>query len=301
MVSVIIPTYNAADYIPVLLKSIRQQTLTHELIIIDSESNDETRTLLTENGIPVVTIPKEDFNHGTTRNYGVSIAKYDIVIFLTQDALPARPDAFERLVEALTVREDIAIAYGRQLPYPDADVLSQFARTSNYPNQSVIKSKVDIPRMGIKTCHCSNSFAAYRKKDFLDVGGFPSDTILGEDVSVAARLILDGKAVAYTAEAEVFHSHNYTLTEEFKRYFDIGAFHKQQQKVLQPFTKAEAEGLKYVINEWTYLKKTKNLKLIPKQLIRTAAKYVGYRVGYWHEVLPISFKRIISMHRSFWK
>jgi rhamnosyltransferase len=300
MVSVIIPIYNAAAYIPQLINIIKQQTLPHELIIIDSESNDETQSLLQQLDVHFHVIPKSTFNHGSTRNYGVTLAKYDLIIFLTQDALPAKSDSFEKLINALTCKDTIALTYGRQLPYPDADVMSQFARTSNYPDKSVIKNLASIPEMGIKACHCSNSFAAYRKADLLEVGGFPSDTILGEDVSVAARLILKGKSIAYTAEAEVYHSHNYELIEEFKRYFDIGAFHKQQQVVLKPFTQAESEGVKYVVREWRYLLESKKAYLIPKQIGRTVAKYLGYRIGYWHEKLPIRMKRALSMHKSFW-
>ncbi|OJW78845.1 glycosyltransferase family 2 protein [Spirosoma sp. 48-14] len=300
MVSVVIPTYNAASYLPKLIEEIKQQTLVYELIIIDSESNDETQALLRSYGLPFNVIPKYTFNHGSTRNYGVSLAKYDLIIFLTQDALPAKPDAFELLVKALLSHNDVSLAYGRQLPYPDADVLSQFARASNYPAKSIIKNKSLIPEMGIKTCHCSNSFAAYRKADLMEVGGFPSDTILGEDVSVAARLILNGKSVAYESKAEVFHSHNYKLLEEFRRYFDIGVFHKQQQNVLKPFTQAESEGVKYVLKEWTYLVRINRVYLIPKQLIRTLAKYIGYKLGYWHENIPLKIKRSFSMHRSFW-
>ena len=156
-------------------------------------------------------------------------------------------------------------------------------------------------RFTCASCSCSNSFAAYRKADLLAVGGFPTDTILGEDVSVAARLILQGKALAYCAEAEVYHSHDYTVTEEFKRYFDIGVFHQEQQAVLSVFTQAESEGFKYVVQEWQYLRRSGRLSLIPAQLIRTIAKYAGYRLGSWEQHLPVYLKRRISMHQSFWK
>ncbi|MEZ0609316.1 glycosyltransferase family 2 protein [Fibrella sp. WM1] len=301
MVSVIIPTYNASAHLPALLNRLSQQTMAYELIVIDSTSTDETPAILRDHGIDFTSIPTASFNHGATRNLGVQLANHENLVFLTQDALPADATALERLVETMASQDHIAMAYGRQLPYPSADLLSQFARQTNYPATSVMKSLKDIPQMGIKTCHCSNSFAAYKKSALLSVGGFPTDTILGEDVSVAARLILEGKTLAYCAEATVFHSHNYTITEEFKRYFDIGVFHRQQQTVLKPFTQAEAEGVKYVLAEWTYLSQQKRTSLIPVQLMRTVAKYIGYRAGQWHQGLPVSVKRAMSMHRSFWQ
>jgi rhamnosyltransferase len=300
MISVVIPTYNAGAYVSDLLDSLKIQTIPHELIIIDSESTDSTQDQLRSRKVDYITIPNHSFNHGATRNLGVSLSKYEYLIFLTQDSLPARPDALEKLINALTCQDDIGMAYGRQLPYLNADILSQFARFTNYPAQSIIKSKDDIPQMGIKTCHSSNSFAAYRKSDLLSVGGFPIDTILGEDVTVAARLILMEKKVAYCAEAQVFHSHNYTLKEEFKRYFDIGVFHEQQKKILFSFSRAESEGLRYFRAELNFLRYNNHADLIPKQLTRTIAKYIGYKTGYLHYIFPVAIKRFLSMHRSFW-
>lgn len=301
MVSLIIPTHNASAFLPTLLKRLREQTLQHELILIDSESDDATQEVFSKEKVDVVRIKKSEFNHGTTRNLGTQLATYDTVIFMTQDALPTAPDTLKYLVDMLNSRSDIAMAYGRQLPYPETGIFGKVARLTNYPASSLIKTRALIPTMGIKTCSCSNSFSVYKKSDLLSVGGFPTDTILGEDVSVAARFILQGKAVAYCAEAEVYHSHDYTVVEEFKRYFDIGVFHQEQRIVLSEFTKAESEGFKYVMREWQYLNKNGSLALLPAQLIRTIAKYLGYRLGSWEKYIPKNIKRRISMHSSFWK
>lgn len=301
MVSVIIPTYNAAPFLPALFARLKEQTISHELIIIDSASTDNTQDIVSHENALLININKGDFNHGTTRNIGVKAANFNILIFMTQDALPTSTDTLQNLVDMLTSRSDIAMAYGRQVPYAETGVFGSMARLTNYPSISLIKTKHLIPQMGIKTCSCSNSFAAYYKSDLEKVGGFPSDTILGEDVSVAARFILQDKAVAYSAEASVFHSHDYTIIEEFKRYFDIGAFHESQQSVLQYFSKAESEGVKYVYKEWEYLKNSGNIELIPFQILRTISKYIGYRLGRRHESLPTVMKRKISMHETFWR
>lgn len=300
MVSVIIPTRNAAAYLPLLIQNLSKQTVPHELIIIDSESTDGTQQIAQIANSEFVSIPKASFNHGATRNLGVHLAKNDIVIFLTQDALPVSLNTLEILVTMLISREDISMAYGRQIPYSETGVFGRFARLINYPEISLIKTKELIPIMGIKTCSCSNSFAAYRKSELSSIGGFPSDTILGEDVSVAARFILQGKGVAYCAEAEVYHSHDYTLREEFKRYFDIGVFHEEQQDVLREFSNAELEGFKYVLQEWQYLRENGKSTLIPNQLVRTAAKYIGYKIGRFENWIPVNLKRRLSMHPDFW-
>lgn len=301
MVSVIIPTYNAEKYLPTLLESLRSQTVKYELIIIDSGSTDNTRAILNKENISFTSIPKQEFNHGGTRNLGVELALYENIVMLTQDALPANNCALQNLLDSLTQDLSVGMAYGRQLPYPDATLLSVYARLTNYPAKSDLKSIADIPRLGIKTCHCSNSFAAYRKSLLTAVGGFPVDTVLGEDVVVGALLIKAGLSIAYCAEAQVVHSHNYSVSEEFRRYFDIGAFHQQQHDLLREFTSAESEGFRYVVAEWSYLLKNRALKLIPSQLLRTVVKYAGYKLGRFQNLIPLRLKRRISMHAGFWK
>lgn len=301
MVSVIIPTYNAETYLPTLLESLRSQTVKYELIIIDSGSTDNTRAILNKENISFTSIPKQEFNHGGTRNLGVELASYENVVMLTQDALPANNCTLQNLLDSLTQNLSVGMAYGRQLPYPDATLLSVYARLTNYPAKSDLKSIADIPRLGIKTCHCSNSFAVYRKSLLTAVGGFPVDTVLGEDVVVGALLIKAGLSIAYCAEAQVVHSHNYSISEEFRRYFDIGAFHQQQRDLLREFTSAESEGFRYVVAEWSYLLKNRALKLIPSQLLRTVVKYAGYKLGRFQNHIPLRLKRRISMHADFWK
>lgn len=301
MVSIVIPTHNASLYLPKLLDSLSIQTIPFELIIIDSSSSDNTKDLASREDIVFVRISKMSFNHGTSRNIGVQLAKNDIIVFLTQDACPASSTTLEKLVAMLMSDKRIAMAYGRQLPYPETGAFGRFARQTNYPETSIVKTKELIPKMGIKTCSCSNSFAAYRKNELKLVGGFPSDTILGEDVSVAARFILQGKGVAYCAEAEVYHSHDYTISEEFKRYFDIGVFHNQQWSSLKHFSRAESEGVRYVLDEWKYLNQQKRNNLIPIQIVRTIAKFLGYKLGKMHDLLPLKLKRGLSMHKLFWQ
>ncbi len=301
MVSVVIPTYNAGPQFSSLLELLSRQTLQHELIIIDSASTDGTQEIAVKWGASLHCIKKKDFNHGATRNLGLELSTSEEVIFMTQDAIPVSSTSLATLVSALDSNSTIDMAYGRQIPYDETGVFGKFARITNYPETSVIKNLDLIPKMGIKTCSCSNSFAVYRKKPTLGIGGFPEAIILGEDVSVAAKFILAGRAVAYCAEAEVYHSHDYSIVDEFKRYFDIGVFHKAQYTLLKHFSAAESEGWDYLIKELKYLIVNKHITLIPVQIIRTFAKYTGYKLGLLNQKLPNTLKRSVSMHKSFWE
>lgn len=296
-----IPVLNAESYLENLLSSIKLQfKQPNELIAIDSSSEDNTVAIFKAAGVQVHVIPRSEFNHGGTRQLAVEIANdADIIVFLTQDAIFAKKDSLENLL-AYFKDEKVGAAYGRQLPCRGAGAIGAHARLFNYPAESLVKRMDDALRLGIKTAFISNSFAAYRRTVLMSVGGFPSDTIFGEDTYVAAKMLLAGWKVAYCAEAPVFHSHDYGLIQEFKRYFDIGVFHARESWIRQSFGQAEGEGLRYMRSELNYLRHNKPL-LIPSAILRTLLKLVGYKVGVAEKYLPIWLKYNISMNRSYWR
>ena len=174
------------------------------------------------------------------------------------------------------------------------------ARYFNYPTISKVRSLTDRERMGVKTIFISNSFAAYRRSALMAIGGFPQDVIFGEDTIAAAELVLNGWKIAYVAEAQVYHSHNYGWIEEFRRYFDIGVLHSRESWLLEEFGKAGDEGRRFVLSELKYLLRG-HVVFLPSALVRTGLKLVGYRLGRVHRKLGLKWNRRLSMHRSFWK
>jgi rhamnosyltransferase len=222
--ALIIPTRNGEELVRRLLKSISIQTQSCDVFVVDSSSTDKTIQVASAFGASVSIIPVSEFNHGATRQKMVDAnPDYDICVFMTQDAYLADSDALERLV-APFVDGEVGAVCGRQLPHKDANKLAEHARLFNYPPESRVKSMADAPELGIKTPFISNSFAAYRREALLGVGGFPSAVILSEDMWVAAKMLLAGWKVAYAGDARCYHSHNYTLLQEFRRYFDQGVF-----------------------------------------------------------------------------
>lgn len=300
-VGVIIPTLNAGDRLEKLLESINIQDIElKRRLIIDSSSNDQTITISRKFGWDIVTINREDFNHGSTRQLGVEvIPECEIVVFLTQDSILHSPDALRILVDSFK-NCNVGAVYGRQIPNPDATALAAHARLFNYPPQSVMKSQEDAERLGIKAAFISNSFAAYRREALLSVGGFPSNTILGEDTYIAAKMLLDKWKIFYCAEAQVYHSHNYSVLEEFKRYFDIGVFHSRENWLIEKFGKVEGEGVRYVLSELQYVRKIQRCYLFPEIICRTIVKYLGYKLGLKEKMIAENIKPSISMHRRFW-
>ena len=140
----------------------------------------------------------------------------DALIVMTQDAIPATAETFANLISELQLEPLNGVAYGRQLPHPGAGVLGAQSRHFNYPAASRTKRLDDAAQLGIKTCFSSDSFSVYRRSALSAVGGFPQDVIGSEDAYVAARMLLAGYQVRYAASAQVYHSHDYRLLEEFR-------------------------------------------------------------------------------------
>lgn len=296
-----IPTYNGGEIWKSAASSIKKNAPDNCFVqVIDSSSKDDTVSVAQNAGFDVFTISSADFNHGGTRNLAVekNIAHYDIVIFLTQDAVP-QAGFVERIVRVFQ-DERIACAYGRQLPHEDANPLAQHARNFSYKEEDYITGIENISEMGIKTVFMSNSFSAYRLSIFKELGGFPSNTILCEDMFYAAKVVLAGYKVAYVSDAMVRHSHNYSPVEEFKRYFDIGVFHADEPWIRNKFGGAGGEGRKYIISEISYLMKG-NIKYIPLAFINNFMKISGYKLGEKYKMLPPSLIKCFSMHKVFWK
>jgi len=299
-VSVIIPTYNAQRYLPKLLNNLASQTINFELIIIDSSSTDNTLKIAKSYADKIITIDKREFDHGATRTKAIKEASGSIVIFLTQDALPSSNNALEKLIQVLKDNEDVAAVYGRQIPYPNATLFGKHLREFNYRDKSYIKELKDKEKFGIKTAFCSDSFAAYKKDAIEGVKLFKEGTIVGEDMHIVARLLLKGYKKAYCAETSVYHSHNYTIWQDFKRYFDTGVFHSCEPWLIDKFGKAEGEGKKFVKSELNYLIKNRAYYKIPEFAIRNAFKLLGYKMGKKYKKMPKSIAKKLSMHKAWW-
>lgn len=300
--AVIVPTLNPGPGWRDWLKAFANQSVPpSQAVVIDSGSSGAEIELSKEYGFEIVRIAKAEFNHGATRQKAVQLLRggCEAVILLTQDAVLANSRAFENLL-AVFADESVAAAYGRQLPHQGAASFGAHARIFNYGTESGLRSLRSIPDLGFKTCFISNSFAAYRIKDLQAVGGFPSSVILGEDTSVAAKLVLGGKKIAYVADACVYHSHDYTILEEFRRYFDTGVFHAQQPWLIESFGGASGEGKRFVMSELRYLAKNAPY-LIPAAAVRTFMKLLGYRLGRAYTRLPENWRPYLSMHKGFWQ
>jgi rhamnosyltransferase len=122
-----------------------------------------------------------------------------------------------------------------------------------------------------------------------------------EDQHVAGRMIEAGYSIYYAAEASVYHSHNYSLLREFKRYFDVGVFFGSRERwIVDHFGTTGREGYRLFREGRRFLSNAGQAHLIPYLMLRLLIKLVGYQLGARERLLPVALKSRLSLHRNFW-
>ena len=244
-------------------------------------------------------ISSREFDHGGTREAAAAASSADIMVFMTQDALPADRHMLEHLINALLRSPEIGAAYARQLPRCDADPIERYAREFNYPPRPVIRSQKDVARYGIKTYFCSNVCAAYNREIFMKLDGFPRKTIFNEDMIYTGRLLQKGYKVAYAADALVLHSHNYTLRQQFRRNFDLGVSQAQFPEIFSEIS-SEGEGAAMVKKNASRLIRERDYAAVFRLGIQSFSKYSGYWLGKRYQKIPAKIIRRLTMNREYW-
>jgi rhamnosyltransferase len=301
-ISVIVPTLNGAETLGEFFAALkRQHVQPDEILVGDSSSDDQTVDMCRAAGAQVVTVSRAEYDHGGTRTELAKLARGKIIVFFTQDAILATRDSLELLLTPLLLHGSVACAYGRQLPGKNASPVARHLRSFNYPPESSIRKFDDRQRYGLRTVFISNSFAAYKKDRLAEVDYFKNGLIFGEDTCTLGRLLAAGHEVAYVGEAAVYHSHNYSLGDEFRRSFDIGVLHSSERWLLDTYGRAEGVGVKYVRSVFSMLLKERRYLLFPDCLLRNALKMIGYKLGRSYQQIPAAWRPVLSMHRLWWR
>ncbi len=218
-VTVVIPTLNGSRWLPASLRSLRSQNYEGptEILVIDSSSDDATRAILEREAVPHEVIPREEFQHGRTRNLAASLCRTDLVAFLSQDALPANPFWLGSLVDGLLETGAVG-AYARQIAPSDVHPFQALNLNRHMPSDEAreraprIQPPLDAetwrnlsPITRLSRIRFDNVSSIVRR-DFLMGCPFP-ELDFGEDLTWARTALFRGQSLAFTPAAEVIHAH----------------------------------------------------------------------------------------------
>ena len=306
-VDVIIPVYRPDDRFFTLLDRLAKQTVRPRRIILmnteeslwDAAKGTEKLGRTAAAGLcEIHHVTKAEFDHGTTRNLGVSFSETPYFVLMTQDAVPVDTHLLEKLLKRIKGR--VRMCYARPLPAKDADLIERYSRHFNYGPESLTKTVSDLPHLGIKTWFASNVCAAYDRSVFDKLGGFADHSIFNEDMIYCAGLLKAGYAARYCADARVVHSHHFTGIQQLRRNFDLAVSQADHPEVFEGIW-SESEGVHMVMNTVRWLCRKRRVDLIPELIWVSGCKYIGYRLGKAYRKLPVSLVKRISTNRSYWE
>ena len=276
-IDIICPLYNAEKYINSLNQSLRKQEKVNinNIYYILTESDDNTENILKENKINYAKITKEKFSHSLTREKQALKCSSDIIVFISQDVIIDDNLWLNKLTSPI-VNNEAEATYSKQLT--KYNNIEKYVREFNYPNKSIIKTKKDINKLGIKTFFFSDVASAVKKDIFIKLNGYDNkDLPTNEDMYFAHKLINNGYKIKYCSESYIYHSHKFTLKELYKRYKLTGMFFKENNYLYK--YKATSSGSKMAKYIFKRLIQEHRFILLLRYPFDMAARLIGMKVG----------------------
>jgi GT2 family glycosyltransferase len=227
-ISIVIPTLNGGPTLWRLLRRISAQRsdLDVELLAVDSGSTDDTCSALREHGASVISVPPGSFNHGATRNLALTRARGEFAVLLVQDAVPAHDEWLTELVRPLLEYPDVAGAFARQQPWPNASRVTAHYLAEWTGAQPVSRVAGPLTRDGLSrmspaerhaACVFDNVCSCIRLAVWRDHPFRP--TPIAEDLEWALEVLTAGHRLVYAPDAVVWHSHERRVSYELQRTY----------------------------------------------------------------------------------
>lgn len=300
-VDAVIPAYKPGRDLRELVEKLLDQTVRLGRIIIintDREYFDEKEYLIAP-AVEVVHITRHEFDHAGTRDMGLRMSDADYVLFMTMDAIPKDNYLVEKLLSGFRRADNIAVSYARQLPKKDCNRIEQITREFNYPAQGRVQTSDDIKELGIKAYFCSDVCAMYDTSIYRSLGGFKAPAIFNEDMVYAAGALDAGYAVSYCADALVYHSHNYTGRQYYRRNFDLGVSQADHPEIFERFN-VKGTGMQLVRKSLAQICRRGTPADIIRLVYYSGMKYLGFRKGKNYRKLSLKSCLKHTSDKEYW-
>ena len=279
IISIICPIYNGQSYIEKLHKNILSQELsdgqTLQIMYALTRCSDKSEEILKALNCDYTLIEPEEFSHSTTRELMSQQAEGEIIVFISQDIKIKNDQWLKNLISPI-INGECEASFSRQIG-EDSNI-EKYTREKNYPAESRIVSKEDIEKYQIITFFYSDASSAVSTKIYRELNAYDGKRMpTNEDMYFAHKLIYAGYKIKYCADSEVYHSHDFTYKQLYKRYYDTGIFFKQNPYLKK--YKGNESGFdlaKYVFKRSLEEKNiTVLLNLLPNFGVRFIAKFLG--------------------------
>ena len=223
VVSVVIPVYNAGPAMETLLERLFSQSGIPqiEVVAVDSGSTDGTPEVCRKHGVKVIEIPNGDFSHSYARNLGAKAAHGDVLLFVTQDALPGDENWMHDLVAPILSGEASAVSCREKCP----EGTDFFYRMNNdrafllgtwQSDQLYRLDKEETLESLRRKSSLSDISVAIDAQVF---SKFLYRLSYAEDLDMGLRLLQAGYAIKSLASVQTIHGHNRPAGYYLKRAY----------------------------------------------------------------------------------
>lgn len=240
-VSVLMPTWQGMEFLERVLAALAAQEIDFEwdLRVIDSGSTDGTWEALQRWSatfpVPLALerIHQVEFDHGDTRNLLAARSRGDLLVFLTQDAIPGGPDWLATLARNFN-DEAVGGAYCRNVARPDAQDVTRILCASD-PGYALGRRETRLPDAEAyalatpdekRLLYNFQDVASAVRRELWERHPFPRANF-GEDILMARALLEAGYTTVYDDVAVVEHSHDYDAAETYNRAWTDGRFNAE--------------------------------------------------------------------------
>ena len=226
-VSIIIPVRNGDKTLDKCLNSITNQTIKDrtEIIILDSLSTDDSRSIAKRYGAKIIDIPDGTFDHGLTRNVGVQHATGSLIYFTVQDAWIADENMLENMARHFNDNEIIAVAGHQAVPHEKDKNPLLWYRPFSKPSitEKFAANKNDFLKMPANEQRSliawDDVVAMYRKTALLEQPFV--QTQFAEDWIWSYQALQKGWKIIHDSSLLVYHYHHQTYKYVYNTSYTI--------------------------------------------------------------------------------
>lgn len=281
-VSVIIPTYNGAHKLPVILEALKRQSLQPaEVIVVVDGSTDNTKEILDkqiESFPSLRPVYQSNQGRGKVRNSGAMAATGELLVFFDDDMIPL-PDCIEKHVRHHETHRGSILTGG--LKEPTSGVSTEIEKYKSFLSEkwaSPLKAQPDEKLNRDNLFLAAANFSIPREL-FFSIDGFDPSLNDAEDFDLAVKAYKKGYALYYCDAAFAWHNDRLSFDIYIKRQRQYRAAHELLIRskpwiVNEGFMKKRIEptGLKkniyrfFCARSWVNAAERGRLKFLPRSL-----------------------------------